>query len=223
MKIQTKPPETASYGRLTEITGRPYRTLKKILSEAGVEPVEVRVNAVLFDRLKAIEAIEMPGENVEDLNITPLVFRERIRAVSRASAEAATTRVQRQEVAELLWALGTGISVNIGCIIPALVQADPRLRLTDQQLESGHDPFASLREMVGRCVDKIESAKLVRIAKPPTDPAEYCKKIIDKFASIVIPALDRLVIDVEQLDMAVDKRLINQRITRARKRVEEFQ
>ena len=58
-----------SYNQLTELTGKTYRTIKRRLDESGVDPVDKKVNTILFESTKALNAIYCDIKNKGELDL----------------------------------------------------------------------------------------------------------------------------------------------------------
>lgn len=122
---------------------------------------------------------------------------------------------------EGLYLLTNILSIEIGLLPAHIVEIDPRLKLTDEQVDNGQSPFAELRELAEKCCEEFKRARGVKIPTPPADHQAHYRLVFAKFASSATKALNEFSREVAARD-ADHMTVINRHISLACQHVKEW-
>jgi len=222
METATRTPELASYEAIASVLGCTYRTLKKRLTEAAIEPVSQQGRSILFSRLEVVESIA--GED------SILTIKEQLRdaAYGRTPRQAmAETRLIIEDILHRLGELATPFTP------PAfLLHHLPGYRpATEAELDSDHyqNPYSDLASRLWPESERhrlaISPLRKIRITRPPSDPVEHCRQALYQFQAKALPAIDRHrqeLATIAENDSRLKMDIIDRLLTRARREIENF-
>ena len=139
----------ANLSTLEELTGKPYRTLKRLLTEANVSPVEGKGKQIVYDSRQALEGIYQGGSNQRALK--DQLTAEMIREKKRQNDEAEGLLLPASKITEVLSKVSAIIRAGMDALPLEMKRANPRL--------TGHD-IQIVKKSIAKCLNALAKTQL---------------------------------------------------------------
>ncbi|MBU1566878.1 MAG: terminase small subunit [Proteobacteria bacterium] len=140
-----------TYNQLSEMTGKTYRTIKKYLDSAGVNPIADEGNKIFFDSVDALECIYTHKASCDTGNIIEMIDEEKHRKLKRENDEA-------DNLVAPVSMLSDAMIKAFSQILPIMDSLPVEMKRKNPQL-TGHD-IQLAKKAIAKCRNAMAAAKI---------------------------------------------------------------